>query len=151
MGLLVLLLGMGFYYLFRDSHSSLLAGWLHDTLMHNSAASLSATKFLGWSPSMLHVLGFSLLMHAVVTEKRGNVICVISLWVTINWLFEVMQLHAVYKFFNSIGLVLDINVTRHWPFFGTFSVEDLFGALLGGVIAYLFIKVINHEYGSASV
>ena len=150
LGLLSLLCGFLFYFLFRGHPIQLLPegftglseirGPFGDALPHLS----------GSLPHFLHTLAFSLITAAIFFPKKSRHLFACTLWVFINVAFEISQSLAK-PFFHPAdwGERSNILSKQVQVFFldGTFDVNDISATLLGGIVAFLILSFLKPKGG----
>jgi hypothetical protein len=133
LGAAALVAGVLFYLLFRPLPAALqwLAAMLRIAPLHLHAPAI----WLGSIPSLLHVLGFSLLTWAVLGVRRELWVRVPASWFVLNVVFETGQ--ALLRCGGALDAPLCI-----WLGTGTFDFNDLVASALGAALAMLAVRRI---------
>ena len=117
LGLLILIIGIAFYLVFRDFN--VITGNISNLSILDIAESGVPVMLIASLPSFIHVLSFSLITSSFSSSNRLTL--TIMFWVTVNVIYELFQI----PLFSNTSLIS-----------GTADINDVLFACLGGLFAY---------------
>ncbi len=150
-GLVVLVLGTLFYYVFRSAEHTY---FLKILSVQPHSSEFLAPVFLTFAnslPTFIHVFAFILMTSAFVASRKRGYVIVCLAWFAIDALFELGQgfgdliIPIIPGWFSNIPLLEN---TGDYFLRGRFDYIDLLSIALGSVAAYvLLLKTTNDKGG----
>ena len=134
-GLIILTCGCIIYIIDRPPWQTV---WVSNTITLYTEKQKVFGSIGDYLPSFFHVISFSLMVAGIIADKLRQYLYIIGFWLTINLIFEILQLDA----FQSIT---KLNWLRTYSFNGVFDFKDLIAIFLGGFIAFVFLTVTRRK------
>lgn len=104
--------------------------------------STNSAPFVGSLPTVCHTFAFVLLTSVFLSDSNLSYILNFLFWFTLESIFEVLQIAArpPYQFMHQL---VDMKNMNDWFeayfYFGTYDPVDVAAALIGGVIALVYL------------
>lgn len=150
-GLVVLVIGTLFYYLFRSAEHTYFLKFISINPHIKESLSPLFLTIANSLPTFIHVLAFILMTAALVASRKKGYAIVCLTWFAIDALFELGQglggmiIPIIPGWFSNF---LFLENTRDYFLHGRFDYLDLVSIAIGSVAAYVLLNITTNFKGA---